>query len=92
MSDTIELLEAIGNDASLRHASANELATRLEQLGASEALKAAVSSGDSSHLSSELGHRLMQKPQVSQAPGQEDDEPGQDGDGDPHHAPAPGTP
>lgn len=90
MLDTIELLEVIGNDASLRHASAEELASRLAQLGASDALKAAASSGDSSHLSAELGHRPMQPPQVSQIPGEDEDEdePQKDGDGEPQPAQA----
>jgi hypothetical protein len=67
MSNTINLLEIIGNDASLRFASADELANTLERLGASEALKAAVSSGDRSHLSQELGHRVMHHPQITHA-------------------------
>ncbi|GAA0262630.1 hypothetical protein [Rhodanobacter caeni] len=78
MSDTIELLEAIGNDASLRHAPRQELASRLQQLGASPALTAAASSGHSEALYAELGHMPMQQPQVSHTPGHEDDETGQD--------------
>jgi hypothetical protein len=89
MSDTIELLEAIGRDASLRHASAEELTTILEQVQASGALTAAVASGDSSHLSEELGHKPIHAPQIAQSPGHEDDEPGKDeGDGQ-RHPPAP---
>jgi hypothetical protein len=74
MSDTIELLEAIGRDASLRHASPEELAGVLQHSQASDALTAAVASGDSSLLSGELGHKPMYLPQVSQVPGHEDDE------------------
>lgn len=80
MTDTIELLEAIGRDASLRHASAEELTKVLEQAQASEALTTAVASGDSMLLSRELGHKPMLPPQISQVPGHEDDEPGQDDD------------
>jgi hypothetical protein len=67
MLDTIELLEAIGQDASLRHASAEELTNMLEQAQASVTLKAAAASGDSSRLSEELGHKAMFTPQISQA-------------------------
>jgi hypothetical protein len=92
MSDTIELLEAIGRDASLRHASAEEVINILEQTEASEALKAAVASGDSSFLSRELGPKPARPPQSTQT-GHEDDEPDHDDDDDddddePHHPPA----
>jgi len=73
MSNTIELLEAIGNDASLRHAPRHELASRLQQLGASGALTAAASSGDSLMLYAELGHTPMQQPQIIHTPGDEDE-------------------
>lgn len=77
MSDTIELLEAIGRDASLRHASSEHLANVLQESQASESLTAAVASGDSSLLSEELGHKHMDLPQIVQTPGhQEDDEEG----------------
>ena len=66
MSDTIELLEAIGRDASLRHAPAGELGARLEQAHASGALKAAVASGDVSRLSMEFGAKTMYAPQTTQ--------------------------
>ncbi len=59
MSDTIDLLEAIGKNASLRHASGQELADTLEQADASEALKAAAIAGDSSLLCAELGNKPM---------------------------------
>ena len=59
MSDTINLLEAIGKNAALRHASAQELVQSLEQADASEALKAAAMAGDSSLLSDELGNKPM---------------------------------
>jgi hypothetical protein len=90
MSDTIELLEAIGRNASLRHACAEELAPILEQAKASEALKSAIAAGDSSLLASELGHKPNRTPQISNAPGHEEDEPGRDRDGDkPRHPPEP---
>jgi hypothetical protein len=89
MTDTIELLEAIGRDASLRHASAEELTKALEQAQASEALTAAVASGDNMRLSQEFGHKPMQAPQVTQIPGHEDDEPDHDEDDEPHHHSAP---
>jgi hypothetical protein len=76
MSDTIELLEAIGRDASLRHASSEELADVLHKARASEALTAAVASGDSSLLAEELGHKVNLEPQAVQHPGYDEDEPG----------------
>ena len=87
--DTIELLEAIGKDASLRHASVAELTNVLEQAQASGALTAAVVSGDSARLSEEFGHKPMHAPQVSQAPGHDDDGSGHDDGKEPHHPVAP---
>jgi hypothetical protein len=74
MSDTIELLEVIGRDASLRYASAEDLVRALEQAQASDALAAAAVSGDISELVAELGPKPMNVPQISQAPAREDDE------------------
>ncbi|WP_426663791.1 hypothetical protein [Rhodanobacter aciditrophus] len=56
MSNTIELLERIGQDASLRHSSRENLTQALNALNASEGLKLAASSGDKSRLGEELGH------------------------------------
>lgn len=56
MLDTIDLLEAIGTNAALRHASNHELASYLAQEDAPEALIAAVKNSDSSLLSSKLGY------------------------------------
>jgi hypothetical protein len=79
MSDTIDLLDAIGQDASLRHASADDLSLVLERANASEALKAAVAAADSSLLSAELGPKPTQAPQISNSPGhEEEEEPGDD--------------
>jgi hypothetical protein len=66
MLDTIEMLEAIGRNASLRHASTDDLTEALQQAQASAALTSAVASGDSSKLFAELGYKLMRQPQVSQ--------------------------
>ncbi|HWU76572.1 MAG TPA: hypothetical protein VN043_08705 [Rhodanobacter sp.] len=88
MSDTIELLEAIGRDASLRHASTAELTHALGQMHASAALTAAVASGDRMRLSEELGDKPMEPPQITQIPGHEDDEP--DPYDEPDQPPAPG--
>ena len=79
MSDTIELLESIGRDASLRHASGEELSHMLEQSDAPEPLRTAVAAGDSSRLSQELGNKPMHATHVTQEPCHED-EPGQDDD------------
>ena len=85
MSDTIELLEAIGQNAALRHASADELAPILEQAKASAALKSAVAAGNSALLSKEFGHKPNQAPQITNVPGHEEHEPDHDGDDKPHH-------
>jgi hypothetical protein len=90
MSDTIDLLEAIGQDATLRHASAAELVPILEQAKASEALKSAVAAGDSSLLSEEFGHQPNRSPQIANAPGHEEDGPDHDGDDRPHRPSDPG--
>lgn len=88
MSNTIELLATIGGDASLRHARRHELVGRLQQLGASEALTTAASSGDWAALYAELGHRPMKQPQVTHTPGHEEDET-EPGDHEPPSVPIP---
>jgi hypothetical protein len=80
MADTIELLEAIGRDASLRHASSEQLTKVLQDAHASEALTAAVASGDVMQLSKELGHKHMDPPQFTQIPGHEDEPEHEEGD------------
>ncbi|APG03889.1 hypothetical protein BJI69_08205 [Luteibacter rhizovicinus DSM 16549] len=67
MLDTLEMLEAIGSDASLRYASTVELTTVLERGKASEAFTAAVASGDASRLDEEFGYRKMYQPQATQS-------------------------
>jgi hypothetical protein len=76
MTDTIELLERIGQDAALRHASGDELAQTLTKLRASDGLRQAAISGDSGYLMAELGPRETQTPQIPThiAPGGEDEE------------------
>ena len=82
MKDTIEMLEAIGRDASLRHASTETLTRVLEETQATEALTMAVASGDSSALSQQFGHRHMHMPQISQVPAhEEEEEPAPEDDG-----------
>jgi hypothetical protein len=78
MTDTIDLLEAIGRDASLRHASPEELGKTLEQARASAALTAAVASGDSSKLFQEFGQKTMNPPNSTQGVPCEEDEPEQE--------------
>lgn len=68
MTDTIELLEAIGRDASLRHASPYDLEQALAEMGASEGLKMAAASSDSDPLKQEFGSRLNGATQVNQNP------------------------
>ncbi len=74
MSDTIELLDAIGRDASLRHAQSEELTRRLIEAGASPALKNAAATGERSPLIEELAPRQNQQPQVVNAPCHEEEE------------------
>ncbi len=76
MSDSIDLLDTIGKDASLRYASHDELAEALQSAGASDALKKAAS-GDRSALSAELGSKPAQVPQT-QIPGHEEQQPDHD--------------
>lgn len=92
MPDTIELLEAIGRDASLRRAPADELEARLAQANASAALKAAAASGDASLLLAELGQKPMYAPQSSQTAQEEGDMlPAEDDPAQLPPAPDPGT-
>ena len=72
MTDTIELLETIGGDASLRYAPVDELKAVLEQAQASVELTLAVAAGDGAPLREELGQPQM--PQTHSAPLHEDDE------------------
>jgi hypothetical protein len=75
MTDTMDWLEAIGQDASLRHAPADELNATLEAAEASEALMAAVASGDSAWLTQEFGGAVMHVTQSSQTfPAEEEPE------------------
>ncbi|TBR36169.1 MULTISPECIES: hypothetical protein [Dyella] len=71
--DTLDLLEAIGSDASLRHATAEELNDLLAEAQASEALTAAVATGDRAHLAAEFGQKGNNTPQVTQTPGHEEE-------------------
>jgi hypothetical protein len=57
MRDTVELLEAIGRDASLRRASPEVLARALDATNASPGLRELVANGDGSILTRELGLR-----------------------------------
>lgn len=75
MQDTIDLLEAIGSDASLRHASAEDLARVLEQADATPFLTEAAATGDRKVLAEEFGDRREPPPtQISQAPAWEEED------------------
>ncbi|GAB3793134.1 hypothetical protein [Dyella agri] len=65
MNDTIDLLEAIGSDASLRYAPAEELNSVLEQAQVSAEFGKAVASGDGAQLRELLGcMRVENAPQL----------------------------
>ena len=74
MSDTIELLDAIGRDASLRHASAAELASLLERVQANTSFKAAVAADDIAGLIREFGGKATDPPPTQICPPAEEDE------------------
>lgn len=80
MRDTVELLEAIGRDATLRHASREELAKVLLAANASAGLRELASGGDSTTLTKELGLEHMHVEHTSQTGGHEGD-----GHDDHHH-------
>lgn len=83
MRDTVELLEAIGRDATLRRASAEALTQALEANDASAGLRELVASGDNTGLTEELGLKHMHVEHQTQTGGH-------DGDGHddhPHHHP-----
>jgi hypothetical protein len=65
MSDTVELLETIGRDASLRWASPDDLMRALDELNASEGLRVAVASGEKGSLLQELGQAGKENPVVN---------------------------
>ncbi|APG03885.1 hypothetical protein BJI69_08185 [Luteibacter rhizovicinus DSM 16549] len=67
MLDTLEMLEAIGSDASLRYAPTVDLASALENAKAIEALTEAVVSGDITRLRQDFGGSQMHAPQISQS-------------------------
>lgn len=74
MSNTIDLLERIGQDANLRYASADELAKLLARAGMSEACQTAVITGDTSLLAGELRQPVKPLFHHSQTPAHEEQE------------------
>ena len=83
MRDTVELLESIGRDSRLRHASSEELARALEAAQASAGLRELAASGDVTTLAKELGLEHMHVEHHSQTGGHE----GDDHDDHHHHHP-----
>lgn len=74
MRDTVELLEAIGRDATLRHASPEELVRALEAANASAGLRELAANGNGTILTEELGIVQMHVEHQSQTGGYEGDE------------------
>ena len=83
-------MEAIGKNAALRHAATEELAEMLSEADASEALLAAVKTGDSSLLAAELGHSPLRVNHDYHTGGNEDEEQpdGEPGEESPGEVPA----
>lgn len=81
MSDTVELLEALGRDSTLRNASPEELVKALEAAGASAGLREFAASGNATALTEELGIEQVHVEHMSLTGGCEGDE------DDPHHHP-----
>lgn len=80
MYDTIDMLEAIGQDASLRYANREALAADTSLGSTSEALKTAILRGNRAALLAELGVQPMQAVQVTQMPQREEDPDREEGD------------
>lgn len=80
MRDTIDLLESIGRDAGMRHASPEALARMLEAAHASPGLLELASTGDATILTNELGLVQMHVEHNTQTGGHEGD-----GHDDDHH-------
>lgn len=79
MSNTIDLLESIGTDASLRHASGSDMEKMLETMQATDELKRAARTGNPEPLKQELGDKSMnvnQNPHNTGCP--EDEEEGKE--------------
>jgi hypothetical protein len=75
MLDTIDLLAAIGQDASLRHATPEQLLHALEELAdAPPALMAAAAAGSVAPLSEAFGHAPLHLIHHSQTPGHEEEQ------------------
>lgn len=88
MADTIEWLETIGKNATLRRASADELVETLELADATAALKMAVVSADRAALFEELGHKPVRLHNMN-GPSHEEEP---DHDHDEHAPPRPPQP
>lgn len=80
MQDTIDMLEAIGQDAGLRYARSEELAESSALAESSEALRTAIREGNSLALCEELGTRAMQSAQGTMSPSREDEPEEEEGD------------
>lgn len=74
MLDTIDMLEAIGQDAVLRYTPGDELVETPALVEASEALRTAILKADRSELTTEFGPRIMQLVQSNQGPGPAEEE------------------
>ncbi|QDE38258.1 hypothetical protein FIV34_03095 [Luteibacter pinisoli] len=75
MSDSIDLLEAVGRDASLRRLPPDELARRLKEAGASDVLASAAVQQDSAVLCEEFGARFMGQPNSGNLPFRDEPQP-----------------
>ncbi|RAP59588.1 hypothetical protein [Oleiagrimonas sp. MCCC 1A03011] len=90
--DTIEILEAIGKNASYRHASSERLGEILSEMSASESLRRTAKTGNQHYLVAEFGQEIVSMVQ-SQIQGgyeedQEDEEPCPERDGEDERTPS----
>jgi hypothetical protein len=85
MSDSIDLLEAVGRDAALRRLSPEVLACRLKEAGATDVLASAARQRNSALLCEEFGVRVMGQPNSVNSPFHEEQP-------SPLKVPSPGNP
>ncbi|WP_266170904.1 hypothetical protein [Dyella subtropica] len=82
MSDVIEFLEKIGQDATLRHASPEDMELAMRDAQIDAPLSSAMLARDASELQTLLNLRPMFAFQADPVPGEEEEQPGKEEDPD----------